>query len=930
MFWIEIEDLTGWLCKTYDNNIKGGMPLYSVICKRGRGLDKWIGYDPTPNMTYAIEKATLHAVIEEGFYDFLMGYEFERKELTPIRKVIDINAISSKLSWKIMSDAYYELESILRKYNYSFHRVNDNIVIDHKGPVYLNNITQLPENTVFNNEGFVALNNITQLPENTVFNNKGNVYLNNITQLPENTVFNNKGNVYLFHLPYLPENKEQIFKNDGKVYYNKDNEYYSRIDKYTKQNKLFIYVKPEDPPPLSIEEAHTTIVYLNNEVEEKDRQKIILDISNILKNYSPPKCSWEGVATFDNDDKSRVILINFENGAELYSDIVETLSKYIDVDRDYNFIPHTTIDKDLEISELPEYSWNPKSIYIEFEENIPAIEIEFKTGKVKESQNLQETVGVEESKKLSWKEPDNYDGWLVRVEESTRKKVFWEYAVISRIVEDGLYVYFGENEEEAINDTFDPDQFPFYVKKEEFDFVPIRQVKSYKSSSNAFDIYKDKNSEMYQKRLMFYNENNGPEIFWSSKTAQEKRFEALLDIGDLTDKEILDVGCGYGDFLTYIKNKGININKYVGVDIVEDIVKKAKELHPDVNISARDIQKDPIEEDSFDYVFGSGIFAVNDPNWNFYVVDMLKKMLSSSKIGVGVNFLKEQNINRLSWKIMSDAYYDLEDTLRKENYSFHRVNDNIVIDHEGFVALDNITQLPENTVFNNKGYVALYNLTQLPENIVFNNKGYVNLYSLTQLPENTVFNNKGNVYLDNLTQLPENTVFNNKGYVYLYNLPYLPENKEQIFKNDGVVIYFHGNTVYDPRTKKLSWKEPETLVGWLVQISGWYGVVLGNSRKGYINIILSPTEEDAIEDYYGLWSNTAYTDLRHHPSFSTYSIRYVTPLYKVDSYKKSSINQLKYNNPQTILNLIKQNITDKVILKDNYLNDDFTIFLYKS
>jgi hypothetical protein len=73
MFWIEIEDLTGWLCKTYDS--KGLTPLYSVIYKRGSGLDKWIGYDPTPDETYAIEKANLHSIVEEKFYDFLMGYQ---------------------------------------------------------------------------------------------------------------------------------------------------------------------------------------------------------------------------------------------------------------------------------------------------------------------------------------------------------------------------------------------------------------------------------------------------------------------------------------------------------------------------------------------------------------------------------------------------------------------------------------------------------------------------------------------------------------------------------------------------------------------------------------------------------------------------------------------------------------------------------------
>jgi hypothetical protein len=45
--------------------------------------------------------------------------------------------------------------------------------------------------------------------------------------------------------------------------------------------------------------------------------------------------------------------------------------------------------------------------------------------------------------------------------------------------------------------------------------------------------------------------------------------------------------------------------------------------------------------------------------------------------------------------------------------------------------------------------------------------------------------------------------------------------------------------------------------------------------------------------------------------------------------KQSSLTQLKYNDPQTILNLVKQYVTDKVVLKDNYLQDDFSIFLFK-
>jgi hypothetical protein len=270
--------------------------------------------------------------------------------------------------------------------------------------------------------------------------------------------------------------------------------------------------------------------------------------------------------------------------------------------------------------------------------------------------------------KLSWQEPpEDLTGWLVeltheplwsydediwygvilssRMFNNKRKfKALWslnkdravsmykEYKNGKYIVRDSIIMEIGED-----NTNF-PAIIELVQDKEE-DLKILYKVETTKTASEDFDFYKDQNKKMYQKRLNYYNEDEGANIFWSSKSAQEKRFEALLDIGDLTNKEILDIGCGYCDLLEYIKNRGINIKKYTGVDIVPEIVDKAKNMHPDTNIEVRDIQKEPIEENSFDYVFGSGIFALEDKNWSNYTINMLKTMLSTSRIGVGVNFL---------------------------------------------------------------------------------------------------------------------------------------------------------------------------------------------------------------------------------------------------------------------------------------------------
>ena len=58
---------------------------------------------------------------------------------------------------------------------------------------------------------------------------------------------------------------------------------------------------------------------------------------------------------------------------------------------------------------------------------------------------------------------------------------------------------------------------------------------------------------------------------WESKEAQYMRFEIFTSNVDIKNKKILDVGCGLGNLLEYLIDKGINI-EYTGVDILEDII----------------------------------------------------------------------------------------------------------------------------------------------------------------------------------------------------------------------------------------------------------------------------------------------------------------------------------------------------------------------
>jgi hypothetical protein len=123
--------------------------------------------------------------------------------------------------------------------------------------------------------------------------------------------------------------------------------------------------------------------------------------------------------------------------------------------------------------------------------------------------------------------------------------------------------------------------------------------------------------------------------------------------------------------------------------------------------------------------------------------------------------------------------------LNEKNISYKLENNTVIINHKGYVYLDNLKEIKTDVVFENKGNVNLYNLKEIKTDIVFNNKGYVYLDNLKEINTDIVFNNKGYVYLDNLKEINTDVVFNNKGFVDLVNLKEI--NTDVVFNNKGYV-----------------------------------------------------------------------------------------------------------------------------------------------
>jgi len=87
---------------------------------------------------------------------------------------------------------------------------------------------------------------------------------------------------------------------------------------------------------------------------------------------------------------------------------------------------------------------------------------------------------------------------------------------------------------------------------------------------------------------------------------REIRFGRLADVGITSGCSVLDLGCGFADFLDYLKHSGVEVN-YTGYDIMPEFIDIARARHPEARFEVRDIQNEGITGE-FDFVVSSQTF----------------------------------------------------------------------------------------------------------------------------------------------------------------------------------------------------------------------------------------------------------------------------------------------------------------------------------
>lgn len=111
---------------------------------------------------------------------------------------------------------------------------------------------------------------------------------------------------------------------------------------------------------------------------------------------------------------------------------------------------------------------------------------------------------------------------------------------------------------------------------------------------------------------------------WNSRESAEIRYKQLVEDIDFHNKTVLDVGCGFGDIISFIKAKSKEFY-YTGVDVVPEFIKTASEKYPAHKFTKRDYFGNPMQK-KFDIILTSGTLNSSSKNAILYRKKAIKTL----------------------------------------------------------------------------------------------------------------------------------------------------------------------------------------------------------------------------------------------------------------------------------------------------------------
>jgi SAM-dependent methyltransferase len=128
---------------------------------------------------------------------------------------------------------------------------------------------------------------------------------------------------------------------------------------------------------------------------------------------------------------------------------------------------------------------------------------------------------------------------------------------------------------------------------------------------------------------------------WYSKQGQFLRFKTFSNEIEFGGTTIVDVGCGIGDFASYLIESKIEFNSYLGVDAMKAMIESANaRTLPKCTFETGDVLIDNRFLQNADwFVFSGTLNAMVQPD----AMALIQQAFHASRVGVAFNFLSNQS-----------------------------------------------------------------------------------------------------------------------------------------------------------------------------------------------------------------------------------------------------------------------------------------------
>ena len=121
--------------------------------------------------------------------------------------------------------------------------------------------------------------------------------------------------------------------------------------------------------------------------------------------------------------------------------------------------------------------------------------------------------------------------------------------------------------------------------------------------------------------------------------SQKIKFRILSEVMPLSDCCLLDVGCGFADFATYLQQHFSGI-RYSGIDLCDSMVAEARHNHPHLDLKTANLL-DASFDRTFDVVTANGIFyLLGEQAWPT-MGNMIERMFGIATTALAFNSLSD-------------------------------------------------------------------------------------------------------------------------------------------------------------------------------------------------------------------------------------------------------------------------------------------------